>query len=137
MLKIYLLFLVLIFFLANSVAFAAMDDSIADKPRLVSQEDKIMVDNQVMVVADLSNGQERDQNFAYIVQIRDENDVVISLSWLTGSLSPRQTFSPALSWIPTSPGIYSIDIFVWESINNAEALSPRLLLVVEAVGNLT
>ncbi len=137
MLKIYLLFLVLIFFLANSVAFAAIDDSIADKPRLVSQEDKIMVDKQIMVVADLSNGQERDQNFAYIVQIRDENDVVISLSWLTGSLSPRQTFSPALSWIPTLPGIYSIDIFVWESIDNAEALSPRLLLVVEAVGNLT
>jgi len=134
MLKSYLLCLVLIFFFANNVAFAAMDDSIANEPRLASQnEGKIMIDKQVMVVVDLSNGQDKDQKFAYIVQIKDENDVVLSLSWLTGSLYPRQTFSPALSWIPTSPGIYSIDIFVWESIDNPEALSPQLSLVVEAV----
>jgi len=134
MLKSYLLCLVLIFFFVNNVAFAAIDDSIANEPRLVSQnEDEVMVDKQVMVVADLSNGQDRDQKFAYIVQIKDENDIIVSLSWLTGSLSPGQTFSPALSWIPILPGIYSIDIFVWESVDNPTALSPQLSLVVEAI----
>ena len=133
----YLLALLPIFLLLNNAVFAAVsDDSIIQNAQLVSQdEDKVTVDKQVMVVADISNGQDRDQNFAYIVQIRDENDVVISLSWLTGSLTPRQTFSPALSWTPTSPGIYTIQIFVWESVNNPDALSPPLSLSVEVVNN--
>ena len=93
----------------------------------------LSVDEQVMVVADLSNGQDRNQNFAYIVQIRDENDSVISLSWITGSLTLWQKFSPALSWTPTAPGSYMIEIFVWESLDNPDALSAPLLLTVEVV----
>ena len=133
----YLLALLPIFLLLNNTAFAAVsDDSIIQNAQLVSQdEDKVTVDKQVMVVSDISNGQDRDQKFAYIVQIRDENDVVISLSWLTGSLAPGQTFSPALSWTPTSPGIHTIQIFVWESVDNPDALSPPLLLSVEVVNN--
>ncbi len=134
----YLLALLPIFLLLNNAAFAVVyDDTTIQNAQLVSQdEDKVTVDKQVMVVADLSNGQDRNQNFAYNVQIRDENDVVISLSWLTGSLTPRQTFSPGLSWTPTSPGIYTIQIFVWESVYNPDALSAPLLLTVEVVDNL-
>ena len=133
----YLLTLLPIFLLLNNAAFAVVyDDTTIQNAQLVSQdEDKVTVDKQVMVVADLSNGQDRNQNFAYIVQIRDENDVVISLSWLTGSLTPRQTFSPGLSWTPTSPGIYMIEIFVWESVYNPDALSAPLLLTVDVVNN--
>lgn len=45
-------------------------------------------------MADISNSQNIQQNFAYITQIKNDDDV-ISLSWLTGSLSPKQSFSPA------------------------------------------
>ncbi len=133
----YLLALLPIFLLLNNAVFAAVsDDSIIQNAQLVSQdEDKVTVDKQVMVVADLSNGQDRDQKFAYIVQIRDENDVVTTLSWLTGSLTPRQTFSPALSWTPISAGTYTIQIFVWESVYNPDALSVPLLLSVDVVDN--
>jgi hypothetical protein len=55
------------------------------------------VDEQIMIMTDISNNQDIQQNFAYITQIKNDNDVVISLSWLTGSLSPRQSFSPAQS----------------------------------------
>ena len=135
MMKSFLVFLVLIFFLSNNMVFAAfLDEPILNKAQFVSQSrDKVSVDQQVMIVCDLSNGQDKDQRFAYIVQIRDENDVVTSLTWLTGSLAPRQTFSPALSWTPTVPGTYSIQIFVWESLNNPDALSPPLSLTVEVV----
>ncbi len=61
-----------IFLLLNNTAFAAIYDSVIQDAELVSQsEDILSVDEQVMVVADLSNGQDRNQNFAYIVQIRD------------------------------------------------------------------
>lgn len=71
-----------------SVAFA--DPIIAQ----TSSEDKIhFVDEQIMIMADISNNQDMQQNFAYVTQVRNDNDVVISLSWLTGSLSPGRHFS--------------------------------------------
>jgi len=134
--KSYLFGMILICLLLYTTAFAVSDGSIIESVQLVSQnEDNVIVDKQVMVVADLSNGQDRSQNFAYIVQIRDQNNLVISLSWLTGSLTPGQTFSPALSWTPTVSGMYTIEIFVWESIKNPDALSAPLLLSVDVIEN--
>ncbi len=97
----------------------------------VSSQEKIhFVDEQIMIMADISNNQDVQQNFAYITQVKNDKDVVISLSWLTGSLSPRQSFSPAQSWIPNESGNYHIRVFVWESIDNPEALSPPLSMTV-------
>ncbi len=134
--KSYLFGMILICLLLFTTAFAVSDGSIIENAQLVSQnKDNVIVDKQVMVVADLTNGQDRPQNFAYIVQIRDQNELVISLSWLTGSLTPGQTFSPALSWTPTVSGMYTIEIFVWESIKNPDALSAPLLLSIDVVEN--
>jgi len=98
--------------------------------QVLSQEKIHFVDEQIMIMADISNNQDIQQNFAYITQVKNDNDVVISLSWLTGSLSPRQSFSPAQSWIPNESGNYHIQVFVWESIDNPEALSPPLSMIV-------
>jgi hypothetical protein len=84
----------------------------------------VSVDQQVQISADLANGQDREQEFAYLVQIQDGNGVTVSLAWITGSLSAGQSFSPALSWIPTEAGAYTATAFVWESVDNPTALSP-------------
>ena len=89
------------------------------------------VDEQIMIMADISNNQDVVQDFAYLTQVTNDEGVVISLSWLTGSLSPRQSFSPAQSWTPTESGIFHIKVFVWESIDNPEALSPPLSMTVD------
>ncbi|AFS81541.1 hypothetical protein NKOR_08410 [Candidatus Nitrosopumilus koreensis AR1] len=86
--------------------------------------DSVSVDQQVQISADLANGQDREQPFAYLVQIQDANGVTVSLAWITGSLSAGQSFSPALSWIPTQAGTYTATAFVWESVDNPTALSP-------------
>ena len=88
--------------------------------------DTISVDQQVQITSDLSNGQDRDQDFAYLIQIQDSDGVTVSLSWIAGSLSPGQSFSPSASWTPTSVGTYDVTAFVWESIDNPTALSPPL-----------
>ena len=88
--------------------------------------DTVAVDQQVQIVADLSNGQDRDQDFAYLIQIQDSDGVTVSLSWIAGALSPGQSFSPSASWTPTSTGTYDVTAFVWESIDNPTALSPPL-----------
>jgi hypothetical protein len=86
--------------------------------------DEVSVDQQVQITADLINGQDREQAFAYLVQIQDENGVTVSLAWITGSLAAGQSFSPALSWIPATSGTYTATVFVWESVDNPTALSP-------------
>ena len=86
--------------------------------------DTVSVDQQVQLTADLMNGQDRDQAFAYLVQVQDANGVVVSLAWITGSLTPGQSFSPAGSWTPSMAGTYTATAFVWESLDNPTALSP-------------
>ena len=83
----------------------------------------VSVDQQVQIEADLVNGQDKDQPFAYIVQVQDGNGVTVSLAWITGSLAAGQSFSPALSWIPGDSGSYTATVFVWESVDNPTALS--------------
>jgi hypothetical protein len=94
---------------------------------------EVQVDQQVQITADLANGQDRDQPFAYLVQIQDDNGVTVSLAWITGSLTAGQSFSPALSWIPNAPGTYTATAFVWESVDNPTALSPPVKTTVRVV----
>ena len=92
--------------------------------------DSVLVDQQILIVADVVNGLDRQQPFAYIVQIQDENGVTVSLAWLSGALSPNQLLSPALSWTPKYVGLYHARIFVWEAIDNPSALSRPLNLEI-------
>jgi len=84
----------------------------------------VAVDQQVQLTADLSNNQDREQKFAYLLQVQDKNGVTVALSWITGELTPGQQLSPAVSWIPTEIGTYTATVFVWESVDNPTALSP-------------
>ena len=93
------------------------------------------VDKQIQIVADLTNNQNKDQSFAYLVQIKDTNGVTVSLSWITGLLSAGQTMSPAQSWTSSVEGIYTAEIFVWESIDNPDALSAPLTLKINVKGS--
>lgn len=101
---------------------------------LADKNKSVEVGEQVQIAADLRNNQDFEQNFAYIVQIQDENGITVSLAWITGSLTPAQSFSPSLSWTPNESGEYTATIFVWESIDNPSALSPTLSMRIK-VGN--
>ncbi len=88
------------------------------------------VGKQVQVTTDVTNGQDKSQPFAYLVQIENQDGVVCSLSWITGTLDAGQSLSPSQSWIPTTPGTYTAQIFVWESVGNPDALSPPLAMKI-------
>jgi hypothetical protein len=86
----------------------------------------VSVDQQAQITCDIANGQDRDQAFAYLIQVQDGDGVTVSLAWITGTLTPGQSFSPALSWIPAEAGAYVATAFVWESVDNPTALSPTV-----------
>ena len=90
-------------------------------------------DQQVQFTADISNRNVADQPFVYFAQIQDSSGAVESLSWITGSLTKGQSFSPSVSWIPQQPGEYKATIFVWNSLDNPIALSPPLELAIKVI----
>lgn len=82
------------------------------------------VGDRVGIRSTVSNGQSVEQQFAYIVQIKDSNAVTVQLSWLTGTLKPEQSMEVIQSWVPNTAGQYTAEIFVWQSEDNPVALSP-------------
>ena len=95
----------------------------------------VSVDQQFQLTADLTNGQDRDQSFAYILELKNEDGARIYFAGdnprlITGSLSSGQSFSPALSLIPTRSGTYIAELSVTETVDdflmNNTKLAPSL-----------
>lgn len=120
--------LVSIGFFHPALGLEALERVPIDSPRLVNAFgnpvfEHVNVNQQVQISADITNMQDEVQSFIYILQVRDETGTIISLSWISGSINPGQSFSPALSWIPNETGTFTARIFLWEDMGKADALS--------------
>ena len=139
--SLILLGLITLFTVTISFAYSIQDEnSILDRtpasePEIQDSQGKqlsyILVDQQVLIVADVTNALMTQQPFTYFVQIEDDARAVVSLGWLSGTLSPNQMLSPALSWTPLYPGTYRATVFVWEGIDNPSPLSPSISMDIE------
>jgi len=128
---------VLIVMVSITPAFALteLDRVSIAEPKLVnafgsSLGNSITVGQQVQVASDITNNQEKSQDFLYLVQIKDEIGYAVSVGWISGQLTPNQKFSPSLSWIPKEAGEYTAEIFVWEGIANHKALAEYTMLQI-------
>lgn len=92
--------------------------------------ENINTNQQVQISADITNKQDKNQMYVYIVQILDENNIPVKLTWISASFKSQQTFSPALSWVTDKPGTYIAQIFLWDSIKDADALAEKLELKI-------
>jgi len=130
--KLYIISILVIFLIAGTPAFSlsALDRVLSSNPKVVNalgtEIDYLTVGNQYQITAKVSNAQDFEQDFVVIVQIRDPQNAVASISWVGGSFFPNQQLSSAISWTPNSSGQYKVQIFVWDSLKNADALSPIL-----------
>ncbi len=121
---------------ANPVfALNELERSSVEDPRLENVfeapiMDNVNVNQQIQISSDITNHQKKSQNFVYLVQIKNEAEVVVSLGWISGQLTPDQKLSPSLSWTPTNSGKYVAEIFVWEGLKNHNALSEQSKLQI-------
>ena len=81
------------------------------------------VDNQLHIIGTVSNMQNFNQNFVYLFQIKNESNSVESISWVRGQLTSDQTFGVSQSWTPNKIGEYTIETFVWHTLNDPTPLS--------------
>ena len=82
-------------------------------------------ENQVFIQSHLINNIDKPVQFAYIVQVKDEDGSVVNLSWMSGMMVQDQFMDASQSWIPYNKGKYTIEVFVWDSISNPIPLAPR------------
>lgn len=88
----------------------------------------------IKVKSEVANNTPGTLTFAYIVQIKDSNNVTVQLSWMDGiKVAPKEKIEAMQSWVPEKPGEYTVDIFVWQSIANPDPMSPvrKAIAVVE------
>lgn len=81
------------------------------------------IGDQVMIKTEITNTQNKNQKFVYFIQVKDSNNVTVSLSWVKGELKLNESMKIERSWMPESPGKYTIENFAWESIELPVALS--------------
>ena len=95
----------------------------------------VYLNRQIQIMTDLANGEHKDQPFVYFIQIKNKENLVVYLKSISGVLSPGQSFSPSLSWIPTEPGPFVATAFVWHSTENATPLRPAISATIDISKN--
>lgn len=121
--------------------FTVLSDSqqtTADTPSKVKvEEDESVtmaaVAQDTYLQTEIKNEEQEEQDFTYIVLIKDSEGLTISLSWVKGTLAPNEAITMEQSWKPETSGVYSVEIFVWKSLEDPVALSPVVVkhIVVE------
>ena len=138
MIKLVFLLLVIVIsgmILPQIYALEALDRVLIGSQRLVNAFgeqvfEHVNINQQVQIAADIANGQDKEQLFVYILQIKNDEGHIVSVSTIAGELQPIQSFNAALSWRPTIAGNYIAEIFVWESLVNADALTEPITLEI-------
>lgn len=94
---------------------------------------QVFTGEQLLIQSEVTNSQNKKQPFAYIVQVKDSEGITVSLSWVTSELPPNESLRVAQSWLPSIAGTYTIEIFVWESLIDPNALSPPRIKNIEVL----
>ena len=64
-----------------------------------------------------------DTAYTFLVQVKNVQGEVTSLTWTTGTIAASGSLTIAQSWIPTTAGTYTVQVFVWDNLTNATPLS--------------
>jgi hypothetical protein len=111
-----------------------LERAITSDPMIFSTRDKVPkaptyfseldAGDTAIIRTEISEPLNRNSPFAYLTQIKNSDNVVVSLSWIRAELKANETMTVDSTWIPESPGTYTIESFTWSDIDNPDPLSP-------------
>ncbi|MEM2922985.1 MAG: hypothetical protein QW560_01050 [Candidatus Nitrosocaldus sp.] len=121
---------------AIGVILAPTERFAVQQPRTVDQAGNPTtpsVNVPVSIATQIKNNTARAMDYVYIVQVKDANGVVVSISTVSSTLDAGRTANVSASWTPTAPGTYTIETFVWSELGKPSPLSPvqRITVTVE------
>jgi hypothetical protein len=86
------------------------------RPLLVNPHVGNTLNFKSMIANKLSSN---NQKISYIVQVKDSaTNKVVFLKWSEDDLVNLSTTNEAIQWVPTSPGSYSAEVYVWDGMNS-------------------
>lgn len=85
----------------------------------------ILINQSVLISASLLNNQNNVQKYTFIVQIQRKG-VTIDNMWVDGVLKAWEPFEPTIVWKSKDYGEFDVHAFVWENIENPNALASPL-----------
>ncbi len=97
------------------------------EPKIVTQfgeEIRVLSSgSRLAVQSQLFNKQPKEQEFVYIVQIKDNDGVIEHIAYISSSIQAKDNVILAQSWTPMKRGNYTIEVFVWDNLDKPVALS--------------
>lgn len=88
------------------------------------------VGESMTITATLVNDEQVSQSFMFIVQVINEEGAVSSLLLTPGSLQPGGKINPSVPWLPMEQGAYTVEIFVWNSLNSPAPLVEKQTMAI-------
>ena len=79
--------------------------------------------NQIQIVGNIVNNQNFVQKFVYIFQVKNSDNTIESISWISGEISAGKNLDVSQSWNPKKSGTYDVETFVWSSLTDPLTLS--------------
>jgi len=122
-------------------AFARVDSSIPPIERITTSPisfsdglgntmESFSANNPIQLVGTIQNDHDFNQKFVYLFQVKNSGNFIESLSWIQSEISSQQTLDVSQSWVPEESGIYQIETFVWNSLNDPTVLSPIMSTMI-------
>jgi hypothetical protein len=84
----------------------------------------MVVGKTVAIQSQLTNTLSENIQFAYIVQVKDEQGFTVELLSMQGQIRGNESFNPGLGWRPDKAGVYEVEIFVWSDLAKPIPLAP-------------
>ena len=114
--------------LAKVTSFISTLDRLTNSPITLTDSlgtplKSFQANNRIQIVGSITNEQNFEQKFVYLVQVKDHNNTVESISWIGGVLSEHQNLDVSQSWLPKNSGTFLIETYVWNSLDDQIPLS--------------
>ena len=90
---------------------------------LGSPIDKLIPGRLVVIQCKMTNFESTTYNYTFIVQVKNENGVIVSFSFISGSITTKASITPGISWTPSAAGNYTIEVYVWENFISMKPLA--------------
>ncbi|MGH9921868.1 MAG: hypothetical protein ACRD38_03865 [Nitrososphaerales archaeon] len=77
---------------------------------------QISAEQKVTISSVIQNRMTANQQYSYIVQVKDSDGFTVTLSWISGNVEAQRSASVAIPWTPDKAGGYIIEIFLWQNL---------------------
>jgi hypothetical protein len=84
---------------------------------------RIDVNEPLLVKLNIENKMNETNDYTYILQVKNEQGFVTSLSWSMGIVPAAQGITAVIAWIPDEIGTYRLEAFVWKSMEEPVPLA--------------